>query len=145
MDRDQLIALVRKETGIKLSAADPVLAAAAINEVLLENTLAKLDLSLKAAAERQLASVAQQAEASRQHIEDAKNVAAALVNSSTAWVTEQLKEAGHKVTAAMLAELREETANAKAASRTARRAAWAAAGAALLTVAGLAGFLLAAV
>ncbi len=141
MERDQLIALVRKETGIKLSAADPVLAAATVNEILLENTLAKLDGSLKAAADRQAASVAQQAEASRQHVEDARQAAAALVNNSTVWVTEQLKQAGDKVIAAMLAELREETAKAKAAASTARRAAWAAAA---LTAAGLAGFLLAA-
>ena len=45
----------------------------------------------------------------------------------------------------MLAELREETAKAKAASRTARRAAWAAGTVAALTAAGLTGFLLAAI
>ena len=145
MQRDQLIALVRKETGIKLSAADPVLAAAVINEVLLENTLAKLDASLKVAADRQAAVTAQQDEASKRHVEDAKKAAAALVNSSTEWVTGRLKEAGAAVTASMLAELRQETAKAESASRLAIKMAWVAGGAAVLTAAGLTGFLLAAV
>lgn len=144
MQRDQLIALVRKETGIKLSAADPVLAAAVINEVLLESTLAKLDASLKAAADRQEAGAVKQAEASKQHVEDAKRAAAALVNGSTEWVTERLREAGAAVTASMLAELREETAKAQAASRTAMRAAWVAGGITVAAACGLAGFALAA-
>ncbi len=144
MQRDQLIALVRKETGIKLSAADPVLAAAVINEVLLENALAKLGVSLKDAADRQAAVTTQQNEASKQQIEDAKKAAAVLVNSSAAWVTEQLKEAGNAVTASMLTELREETAKAESASKVAIKMAWVAGGAAVLTAAGLTGFFVAA-
>lgn len=144
MERDELIALVRKESGIRLREEDPVLAVVAINDVLLSAALAKIDATLLAAADRQTAATAMQAAASRQHVEDAKKVAAALVNSSGAWVTEQLKEAGAEVTATMLADLRKETAKVQAVSRVATRMAWVAGGAAALTAAGLAGFLIAA-
>jgi len=144
VDRDQLLTEIARVTGVRLSTADPIIAAAVINDVLLDKTLAKLDVSLKAAADRQEAVAVKQAEASKQHIEDAKKAASALVNSSTEWVTGRLTEAGDKVTASILAELREETAKAESASRLAIKMAWAAGACAVFTAAGLAGFLVAA-
>ncbi len=148
MDRDLLIATVRKETGIKLDRADPVLATAVINDALLDHALAKLDASMRAMADRQSATAAaateQQAEVSKQHLEDAKTAAAVLVNSSAEWVARQLRQSSEEATAFMLTELRKETAKAQAASRLALRFAWIAGGAAAITAAGLTGFLIAA-
>ncbi|MDQ2764125.1 MAG: hypothetical protein M3Y22_11785 [Pseudomonadota bacterium] len=137
MDPRKLREALRKQ-GIHVHESDPVLETAAICEVVLGEALKTVEGVTKAAADRMSA-------ASTQTVEDAKKAAAALVNSSTAWVTEQLKEAADKVTASMLAELREETARAQAASRFALRAAWVASAAAVFTAAGLAGFLLAAI
>ena len=42
MERDRLIAEITRETGIQLDRADPLLAAATINRVLLDEALAEL-------------------------------------------------------------------------------------------------------
>ena len=141
MDRGDVIALVKKQAGVKLSADDPILAAVAINDVFLDYALEKLDASLKAVAERQAVIVAQSAEASRQTVEDAKRAAESLVNTSMDWVTEQLKATGAEVTVSMLGELRIETDKAEGAARAARRMAWVAGAAAFVTVTALGGFL----
>ena len=117
MERDQLIALVRKETGIKLSVADPVLAAAAINEVLLEDVLARLDQSIVTAVDR-MAAMSVQNELS------AKRAASDVINGAADWLEARFRAVAQETTASMLAELQVETAKAEAASRTAVRAAW---------------------
>jgi hypothetical protein len=48
MNAEQLAAEIARETGVKLSTADPVLATATINEILLDKALAKFDRLVKA-------------------------------------------------------------------------------------------------
>ena len=117
MERDKLIALVRKQAGFKLDADDPVLAVVAINEVLFEAALAKLDQSVIMALERMAAMNVQNEVA-------AKRAASDVINGASDWLTTKFKEVAQEATAEMLAELRQETAKAEAASRVAVRAAW---------------------
>ena len=117
MERDKLIALVRKQAGFKLDADDPVLAVVAINEVLFEAALAKLDQSVIMALDR-MAAMNVQNEVS------AKRAASDVINGASDWLTTKFKEVAQEATAEMLAELRQETARAEAASRVAVRAAW---------------------
>lgn len=137
MDPRKLREALRKQ-GIYVHESDPVLETAAICEVVLAEALRTVEGVTKAATDRMSA-------AATQNVEEAKKAAAALVNKSTEWVTERFKETANTVTASMLAELRQETARAEAASRLAIKMAWVAGFAALLTAAGLGGFLLAAV
>lgn len=117
MERDKLIALVRKQAGFKLDADDPVLAVVAINEVLFEAALAKLDQSVIMALDRMAAMNVQNEVA-------AKRAASDVINGASDWLTTKFKEVAQEATAEMLAELRQETAKAEAASRVAMRAAW---------------------
>ena len=117
MERDKLIALVRKQAGFKLDADDPVLAVVAINEVLFEAALAKLDQSVIMAVDRMAAMNVQNEVA-------AKRAASDVINGASDWLTTKFKEVAQEATAGMLAELRQETAKAEAASRMAVRAAW---------------------
>jgi hypothetical protein len=133
MDRDRLIAEIASEHGIRLDQEDPIVVAAMINERLLEEAAAALRRSITAAADQLSA-------ASVQHLEAAKNSAAALMTDAGAWVAERLKAAGAEASAAVLAQLRQETAKAERASHTAVRAAWVTAAIAALTLAGMAGF-----
>ncbi len=116
MEPDQVIAAVRKETGIKLSAADPVLAAAAINAVLLDAALAELSHSMEAALGKFAALNAQNEAA-------AKRAAFDVINSAADWLGARFKETAQEATAEMLAEMRKETARAEKASRVTVRAA----------------------
>ena len=117
MERDKLIALVRKQAGIRLDVDDPVLAVVAINEVLFEAALAKLDQSVIMALDRMAAMNVQNEVA-------AKRAASDVINGASDWLTTKFKEVAQEATAGMLAELRQETAKAEAASRVAVRAAW---------------------
>jgi hypothetical protein len=47
MDRDRLIAEIAKETGIRLDRADPLLAAATTNRILLDEALAELQRAVR--------------------------------------------------------------------------------------------------
>lgn len=138
MDRARLIADIERETGIRLNETDPILAAAVINERLLDASLDNLRKLVRTAAD-QLSATAVQNEAS------AKRVASDVINNAADWLSKRFKDAAQEATTGMLAELRQETAKAQAASRTAVRAAWAAGvigAAALSAIAGfgLAGF-----
>jgi hypothetical protein len=72
MDAEQLVAEIARKTGIRLSTADPILAAAVINELLLDKALAKLDRQVQVQADRVTA-------ASTQAVADAKKEAEALL------------------------------------------------------------------
>lgn len=133
MERDQIIARVRKETGVKLSPSDPVLAVVAINEALLEEAVATLDKSVKVAVDR-FAAAGVQNEAS------ARKVAGDIITKAADWLEGRFKAVAQEATAGMLAELREETAKAEAASRTAVRAAWAAGVIGAAALSAIAGF-----
>jgi hypothetical protein len=52
MDADQLVAEIARQTRVRLNTADPILAAAVINELLLDRALAKLDRQVQVQADR---------------------------------------------------------------------------------------------
>lgn len=117
MDTARLIADIARETGIRLEQSDPILAAAVINERLLDASLDDLRKLVTRAAD-QLSAAGVQNEAS------ARKVASDIINDAATWLEGRFKATGQEVTASMLAELRQETAKAEVASRIAVRAAW---------------------
>jgi predicted nucleic acid-binding protein len=136
MDRDQIIAAVARETGVKLSSADPILAAVAINEVLLDQALAKLDRQMKSQVDRVTA-------ASTQAVVDAKAAAELIINEAGEWAEARIKSAGEAAAASVLSTLRQETGRAERASRAATRAIWIVAAVAAVALSGMAGMMLA--
>jgi hypothetical protein len=136
MDAEQLVAEVARATGIRLSTADPVLATAAINEILLDQALAKFDRLVKAQADRVTA-------ASTQVVVDAKREAEALLTEGGEWAEARIKAAGEAAAAMVRADLRQETTKAERARDVAVRAAWATAIAGLVILSGLGGIVLA--
>ncbi len=136
MDAKDLIAAIARETGVRLSAADPILAVAAINELMLDQALAKLDRQVKVQADRVTA-------ASTQAVVDAKKEAEALLTEAGEWIEARITAAGETAAKMMLAELRRETESARKASRSAILAAWVTAMAGLIVLCGLGGMALA--
>src|SRR5579859_5993789 len=135
MDSRKLRESLRKE-GIFIHENDPILETAAIYNLTMADTLKAFEGVVKAAADRTSAAAAQTVDASRKASD-------ALINQGTSYLVEQFREVAHEATAAMLVELRRETAKAERASRTAIHIAWAMAGAGAVILAGFAGFLLA--
>jgi hypothetical protein len=117
MEADQLIAEIARTTGLRLDKADPILAAAVINEVLLDRALVKLDRQVKIQADRVTA-------ASTQAVADAKKEAEMLLTDAGAWIDERMKAAGEAAAALLLVELRQETQAAQKARLAMVRAAW---------------------
>lgn len=136
METDQLIAEIARTTGLRLDKADPILAAAVINEMLLDQALVKLDRQVKIQADRVTA-------ASTQAVLDAKKEAELLISDAATWIEERMKAAGGAAAALVLAELRLETQAAREARRTIVRAAWIIALTSLVVGSGAAGFVLA--
>lgn len=117
VDRDKLIALVRKETGIKLEADDPVLAVAVLHEKVLEPALERVEAAAQAAAGRM-------GHATDRAVEAARSEAGRVVTEAAEWVAERLREAAAEVSATLVQETQAEVAKAEAARRAAVRAAW---------------------
>ena len=136
MDAKDLIAAIARETGVRLSAADPILAVAAINELMLDQALAKLDRQVKVQADRVTA-------ASTQAVVDAKKEAEALLTEAGEWIEARITAAGETAAKMVLAELHKETESARKASRSAILAAWVTATAGLIVLCGLGGMALA--
>jgi hypothetical protein len=136
MERDRLIAEIARETGIRLDRGDPLLAAATINRILLDEALAELQRAARVSGDQVSAACLQQ-------IEAAKTAAAALITDAGAWSAERLREAAAAASNALIERLREETAKAQHAGRIALGAVWAAAGIGALAVAATAGVWLA--
>lgn len=136
MERDRLIAEIARETGISLDRADPLLAAATINRILLDEALAELQRAMRTSG-------AQVSAACVQQIELAKTAAAALITDAGVWSAERLKEAAAEASNAVIERLQEQTSKAQRAGRIALRAAWTAAGIGGLAVAAAVGFWLA--
>jgi hypothetical protein len=136
MDREQLIAEIARETGVRLGPTDPLLAAAVLNEILLDKALTKLDRQVKAQADRVTA-------ASTQAVVDAKKEAEALLTEAGEWVETRIKAAGEAAAAMVLSDLRKETAKAERAQRHVVRAAWATAMIGLVILSGVGGMALA--
>jgi hypothetical protein len=137
MDREQLIAEIARETGVRLGPTDPLLAAAVLNEILLDKALIKLDRQVKAQADRVTA-------ASTQAVVDAKKEAEALLTEAGEWVEKRIKTAG-EAAAMVLCDLRQETAKAERARQGAVRAAWATVAIGLMILSGVSGMVLATV
>jgi CHASE3 domain sensor protein len=137
MDADQLVAEIARQTGIRLSTADPILAAAVINELLLDKALAKLDRQVQVQADRVTA-------ASTQAVADAKEEAEALLTEAGAWIETRIKTAGEAAAGMVLAELRRETEKVETSKRAIVRAAWAMAVVGLMALCGMGGMALAA-
>jgi hypothetical protein len=136
MDAKDLIAAIARETGVRLSAADPILAVAVINELMLDQALAKLDRQVKVQADRVTA-------ASTQAVVDARKEAEALLTEAGEWIEARITAAGETAAKMVLAELRRETESARKASRSAILAAWVTAMAGLIVLCGLGGMALA--
>ena len=136
MERDRLIAEIAKETGIRLDSADPLLAAATTNRILLDEALAELQRAVRSSRDQVSAACLQQ-------IEAAKTAAATLITDAGGWSAERLRDAAAEASNAVIERLREETAKAQRAGQIALRAAWATAIIGGLAVAAAAGFWLA--
>jgi len=136
MDVDRLVEEVNRITGAGLQRSDPILAASVINEILLNEALAKLDRQMKTQIDRATA-------ASDQTVGDAKREAEALLSNAGDWIEKRIKEAGQEAAAAVLASLRQETAKAERASRLSVRVAWTTAVIGLAILSGLGGMTLA--
>ena len=136
MDAKDLIVAIARETGVRLNAADPILAVAVINELMLDQALVKLDRQVKVQADRVTA-------ASTQAVVDAKKEAEALLTEAGEWIEARITAAGETAAKMVLAELRRETESARKASRSAILAAWVTAIAGLIVLCGLGGMALA--
>ena len=136
MDAKDLIAAIARETGVRLNAADPILAVAVINELMLDQALVKLDRQVKVQADRVTA-------ASTQAVVDAKKEAEALLTEAGEWIEARITAAGEAAAKMVLAELRRETESARKARRSAILAAWVTAMAGLIVLCGLGGMALA--
>ena len=79
MEADQLITEIARTTGLRLDKADPILAAAVINEALLDRALVKLDRQVKIQADRVTA-------ASTQAVLDAKKEAELLLTGNFKYI-----------------------------------------------------------
>lgn len=135
MDSRKLRETLRKE-GIFIHESDPILETAAICNVMTADTLKEIEGVVKAAADRTSAAAAQTVDASRK-------AGDALINQGASFLVEQFREVAREATAVILIELRQETAKAERASRTAIHVAWALGGVGAIALAGFIGFLLA--
>ena len=136
MDTKDLIAAIARETGVRLNAADPILAVAVINELMFDQALAKLDRQVKVQADRVTA-------VSTQAVVDARKEAEALLTEAGEWIEARITAAGETAAKMVLAELRREMESARKASRSAILAAWVTAMAGLIVLCGLGGMALA--
>ena len=136
MDANELIAEIARTTGLRLDKADPILAAAVINEVMLDRALLKLDRQVKIQADRVTA-------ASTQAVLDAKKEAEALLTETGQWVEVRLKAAGESAAGNVLAELSQERQAIEQAWRRMKNAIWLVAILTLLALSGLGGIMLA--
>jgi CHASE3 domain sensor protein len=135
MEPARLRESLRKQ-GIYVHESDPVLEVAAICELAVADTVKAIEGLNKAAADRISA-------ASNQHIEAARQSAAALVTEAGKWSAEQLRETAAEISASILKDLRPEVLKAETAARVSVRTAWLTGSVGAIALAGLAGFLLA--
>ena len=135
MDPARLRESLRKQ-GIHVHESDPVLEVAAICQFAVADTVKAIEGLNKAAADRISA-------ASAQHIEVAKQSAAALITDAGQWSADQLRETAAEISAAILKDLRPEVTKAETAARLSVRMAWVTGSIGAIALAGFAGFLLA--
>jgi hypothetical protein len=135
MDPRKLREALRKQ-GIFVHESDPILEMAAICDATMADTLKAIEGVVKAAADRTSAAAAQTVDSSRK-------AGDALINQGANFLVEQFRAVVREATAAMLTELRRETAKAERAGATAVRLAWVFGSLGAIVFAAFAGFILA--
>ena len=135
MDPAKLREALRKQ-GIHVHESDPIMEIGAICQLAVADTVNAIEGLNKAAADRISA-------ASSQHIEAARQSAAALITEAGTWSAERLRDAAGEISASILKELRPQMMRAEAAARLSVRMAWLTAGIGAVALAGVAGFWLA--
>ena len=137
MEVNQLIAEIARTTGSRLDRSDPILAVAAINEVLLDQALVKLDKQVKVQADRVTA-------ASTQAVLDAKKEAEALLTDAAEWIDARMKAAGAAVAEQVVTDIQHELQTVRQARRSMFRLAWVMMVVGLVALSGAGGIALAA-
>ncbi len=117
MDRDHLIAQVRQKTGVRLSPSDPILSAAAINEVALEAAMEEIRKAIGVSGDQMAANLVQ-SEAS------ARKAASEVIDNATEWVDARFKETAASLSAEIVGTIRVELEKVRRLTRIATRAAW---------------------
>lgn len=135
MDSLKLREALRKQ-GIYVHESDPILDMAAICDTTMAGTLRAIEGVVKAAAD-------QTSTAAAQVVDNSKQAGEAIISQAATFLVAQFQEAVHEAGDQLLAELRQETARAERASRTAVRIAWTIGSLSAIGLAGLGGFLLA--
>ena len=125
-----------RRQGIHVHEGDPVLDVGVICQLAVADTVNAVEGPNKAAADRITAAAAQ-------HIEAARQSAAALITEAGTWSAEQLRETAGEISASLLKELRQEVTKAEPAARLSVRMAWLTGGISVVALAGFAGFWLA--
>lgn len=135
-ERDKLLAHVKKQTGVKLDADDPLLAVTVLHEKMLEVILVRIEEAAQRAAAQIAAAVAR-------GITEAQAAASQDITESVAWATEQLQKTRVEISATLIHEISTEVSKAEAARTGAVRASWVAGFAAAVAAAGVGGWALA--
>jgi len=86
-DRDELVAEIRKELGVRVERSDPILAASVVNDFMLRRTLEMMRREMKAHISQQIAASAKtQADAEKEAID--------LINRAGGWADKKIIAAG---------------------------------------------------
>ena len=117
MDRDHLIAQVRQKTGVRLSPSDPILSAAAINEVALEAAMEEIRKAIRVSGDQMAANLVQ-SEGS------ARKAASEVIGNATEWVDARFKETAASLSTEIVGTIRVELEKVRRLTRIATRAAW---------------------
>ena len=135
-DREQLIAELRQAHGIQIDPDDPIFIAVLLNQRLLNDSLAAVEMTVRVSADRITA-------ASIQHLDAAKQSASVLITEAGEWSAARLQAATSELADALSHQLQQQTARAERASRLAMTAARFVSGVCAIVIAGAAGFVLA--
>jgi CHASE3 domain sensor protein len=125
-----------RKQAIYVHESDPVLEIGAICELAVADTVKAIEGLNKAAADRISAAAAQ-------HIEAARQSAAAIITEAGRWSADQLRETAAEISTSILKELRLQVMRTEAAARLSVRMAWVTGGISVVALAGVAGFWLA--
>ena len=139
MEPARLRESLRKQ-GIYVHESDPALEASGRH---LRACVSREQMGRKAIEGLNKAAADRISAASNQHIEAARQSAAALVTEAGKWSAEQLRETAAEISASILKDLRPEVLKAEVAARVSVRMAWLTGSVGAIALAGLAGFLLA--
>ena len=117
MNLDRLIQDIRRQTGTQLDEDDPIIAAAVINEHMLDRALADLRKMMATAGDNWAAQSAHN-EAS------ARKAASEVIGNATDWVDARFKETAASLSAEVVGTIRVELEKVARLTRIATRAAW---------------------